>query len=127
MQRVSGVAVSFYFLVHIIETGNVVGGLSIWSAPAYDFAKNSWNSTFQILNNPLFDAGLVVIGLLLTFHTFNGLRLVLAEFGYFIGKPQRPEYPYKPSSQNRLQDAMIWASAVLAAIAAVYAVNVLFG
>lgn len=127
MQRVSGVVVSFYFLAHMIETGNVVGGLSIWSPPTYDLAKNSWNSTLEFLKNPLFDAGLVVIGFMLTFHTFNGLRLFVSEFGYGIGKPQRPDYPYKPKSLNKMQDAIVWVSAVLASVAAVYALNVLFG
>lgn len=127
MQRVSGVAVSLYFLAHIIETGNVVGGLSVWSPPAYDLAKNTWNNTVDFLKNPLFDAGLVIIGVLLTFHTFNGLRLIVSELGFGIGKAQRPDYPYKPRSQNKLQAALIWISAILSAIAAVYAVNILFG
>lgn len=127
MQRVSGVGVSFYFLAHIIETGNVVGGLSMWSIPAYDVAKNSWNNTVDFLRNPLFDFGLVVIGFLLTFHTSNGLRLFFSEFGYGIGKPARPDYPYRPRSQNMLQDLIIWLSAILAAGAAVYALNILFG
>lgn len=127
MQRVSGVGVSLYFLAHIIETGNVVGGLSIWTVPAYDVAKNSWDNTVDFLRNPLFDFGLIVIGFLLTFHTFNGLRLFLTEFGYGIGKPARPDYPYKPKSQNTLQDLIVWLSAILAAVAAVYALNVFFG
>lgn len=127
MQRVSGVAVSLYFLAHIIETGNVVGGLPIWSPPAYDIAKKSWNSTVEFLKNPLFDFGLVVIGFMLTFHTFNGLRLFFSEFGYGVGKPARPDYPYHPRSQNKMQALMIWLSAVLAAISVVYALNVLFG
>ncbi|MBM3897928.1 MAG: hypothetical protein FJ358_05320 [Thaumarchaeota archaeon] len=127
MQRVSGVGVSLYFVAHIIETGNVVGGLSVWGVPAYDIAKNSWNSTVDFLENPLFDLGLVIIGFLLTFHTFNGVRLFFSELGYGIGKPARPDYPYKPRSQNTIQDLMVWISAVLAALAAVYALTVLFG
>ena len=126
MQRVSGIAVSLYFLAHIIETGSAVGGLSIWSVPAYDFAKTSWNNTAGFLENPIFDIGLIVIGFLLTFHSFNGLRLFFGEFGYGIGKPRRPDYPYKPKSQNTVQDLIIWLSAILAATAAVYALNVLF-
>ncbi len=126
MQRVSGTAVSLYFLAHIIETGSVVGGPSVWSVPTYDFAKISWSDTVDFLKNPIFDFGLIVIGFLLTFHTFNGLRLFFSEFGYGIGKPARPDYPYKPRSQNTVQDLIIWLSAVLAAAAAVYALNVLF-
>jgi succinate dehydrogenase / fumarate reductase cytochrome b subunit len=31
------------------------------------------------------------------FHAMNGLRLILIELGFFLGKPQEPVYPYKSS------------------------------
>jgi succinate dehydrogenase/fumarate reductase cytochrome b subunit len=31
------------------------------------------------------------------FHAFNGVRLVLVELGFAIGKPIEPVYPYKTS------------------------------
>jgi len=31
------------------------------------------------------------------FHAMNGLRLMLIEFGFFLGKPKDPIYPYSTS------------------------------
>jgi succinate dehydrogenase/fumarate reductase cytochrome b subunit len=31
------------------------------------------------------------------YHAFNGLRLVLVELGFAVGKPIEPIYPYKTS------------------------------
>ncbi len=86
LQRISGLAVTGYFLAHIVETGNVVGGLGIWSIPATSHAQDVWTATFRFLDNPMFDMGLVVIGFMLAYHTVNGIRLTLTEFGLLAGK-----------------------------------------
>jgi len=31
------------------------------------------------------------------FHAMNGLRLILVELGFFLGKPKDPIYPYETS------------------------------
>ena len=127
LQRISGIAVTGYFLAHIVETGNVVGGLDVWSIPATSYAQDVWTATFQFLDNPMFDLGLVVIGFMLTYHTINGIRLTLAEFGFLMGRPARPDFPYTPKSFTVAQRAIFWLSVILAAAAAVYALNVFFG
>ena len=90
LQRISGIAVAGYFLAHIVETGNVVGGLDVWSVPSMSTAGDVWTATFRFLDNPLFDAGLVVIGFMLAYHTINGIRLTLTEFGFLQGKTDSP-------------------------------------
>jgi len=127
LQRISGIAVTVYFLAHIVETGNVVGGIGVWSVPPKDFASDVWTATFQFLDNPFFDIGLVVIGFMLAYHTINGIRLTLTEFGYLQGRPARPDFPYEPKSLSKPQRAMFWASILFAVATAVYALNVLFG
>lgn len=127
LQRISGIVVTAYFLAHIVETGNVVGGLSVWNAPSADFARDVWTATFRFLDNPLFDIGLVVVGFLLTYHTINGIRLTLTEFGLLQGKPSRPDFPYKPKSFTNSQRALFWLSILFATATAVYALNIFFG
>jgi succinate dehydrogenase / fumarate reductase cytochrome b subunit len=127
LQRISGIAVTGYFLAHILETGNVVGGLSVWSVPPFNMARDVWTATFHFLDNPFFDIGLVVIGFMLTYHTIIGIRLTLTEFGFLQGRPARPDFPYEPKSFSRTQRAIFWLSVFFAAATAVYAVSVFFG
>ena len=126
LQRISGIAVTAYFLAHIVETGNVVGGIEVWGVPSTDFARGIWTATFQFLDNPLFDTGLVIIGFMLTYHTVNGIRLTLTEFGLLQGKPTRPDFPYEPKSFSKAQRAIFWLSIVLAVATAIYSLNVFF-
>jgi len=110
-----------------VETGNVVGGLDVWSIQSKDIAQDVWTATVSFLDNPLFDIGLVVIGFMLSYHTINGIRLTLTEFGFLQGRPSRPDFPYEPKSFSKAQRAIFWLSIIFAAATAVYALNVFFG
>jgi succinate dehydrogenase/fumarate reductase cytochrome b subunit len=77
LQRISGIAVTGYFLAHIVETGNVVGGLDVWNVPPITQAQDVWTATFRFLENPLFDAGLVVIGFMLAYQSHSRRSSVL--------------------------------------------------
>src|SRR5271157_1505408 len=125
LQRISGIAVTFYFLAHIVETGNVVGGFGVWSVPSTGQAGDVWTATFHFLENPFFDLGLVIIGFMLSYHTINGIRLTLTEFGLLQGKPSRPDFPYETKSFSIAQRALFWLSVLFAVATAVYALNVL--
>ncbi|MEM3819265.1 MAG: hypothetical protein QXF08_02290, partial [Nitrososphaerota archaeon] len=46
---------------------------------------------------------LIILGIIVVFHTFNGIRLVLAEYGFIVGKPERAVYPYKMTSLSGAQ------------------------
>lgn len=129
LQRVSGVVVMLYFVMHIIETGNVIGGPEVWSIrpDAYAYANKVWSETIEFLSNPLFDAGLVVIGFMVAFHTINGIRLFLTHFGYGLGKPARPEPHEKPKSMSNIQRALFWISIIFAVFALVYTIDAFFG
>lgn len=126
-QRISGIAVTAYFLAHIVETGNVVGGLGVWGVPSTDVARAVWTATFHFLDNPLFDTGLIVIGFMLAYHTVNGIRLTLTEFGLLQGRPTRPDFPYEPRSFTIAQRAIFWFSVLFATATAIYAINLFFG
>ncbi|MCS7136087.1 MAG: hypothetical protein RMJ14_00595 [Nitrososphaerota archaeon] len=66
LQRLSGIGITIFAFVHLLYT--------------------SWHPGVW---------GDVVLGILVVYHTLNGLRLVLTEHGFLIGKPTRAVYPYR--------------------------------
>jgi len=54
----------------------------------------------------------LVVGIAI--HGLNGLRLILTEFGLFVGKPSKPIYPYRTSldRQRLLTGGVIILSAI---------------
>ncbi|MCS7110290.1 MAG: hypothetical protein NZ956_02320 [Candidatus Caldarchaeum sp.] len=126
MQRISGVVIALYFVMHVASTGQVVGGPSVWTLPPYEYAKQVWLETKEFLANPLFDAGLVILAFMIFFHSINGVRLVLAHFGLILDKPTRPEYPYHPGSMSKIQRVIFWVSVAFATAALVYSLDVFF-
>ncbi len=64
---------------------------------------------------------------IVVFHGFNGIRLILAEYGLIFQKPSRIEYPYKAKGLRPLQKHLIWAAIVLAIVAALWSGTILFG
>jgi len=67
----------------------------------------------------------LVIGMCV-FHTGNGIRLMIAQMGYGLGKAERPDYPYKPQSINMKGKACIYATLGMAALAMWYGMAVMF-
>ncbi len=129
LQRISGVVITLYFVAHIVETGYVVGGPSVWTIrpDAQQYAERVWTETIKFLSNPLFDAGLAIIGFFVAFHTINGIRLFLAHFGWGLGRPTRPEPMHRPQSMSPIQRALFWASIAFAVFALVYTIDAFFG
>jgi succinate dehydrogenase / fumarate reductase cytochrome b subunit len=84
LMRITGLGLLAYFIGHIIETGNILSGEGAW---------NSMLELTQTTEGHIFLA--LVIGMCV-FHTGNGIRLMLVQMGYGVGKPARPDYPYKP-------------------------------
>ncbi|MEM0090715.1 MAG: hypothetical protein QXF84_05145 [Nitrososphaerota archaeon] len=66
IQRLSGIGIVIFAFIHLLYT--------------------SWHPSGW---------GDVILGVLVTYHTLNGLRLVLTEHGFLIGKPTRAVYPYR--------------------------------
>ena len=52
---------------------------------------------------------------------------MLQQMGYGIGKPARPDYPYKPQSLNMKGKACIYATIGVTALAMWYGIAVMFG
>lgn len=114
-QRITGVFLLVYFVGHVFETSNIINGADAWKA-FLELTQTPWGHTFLIL----------VIGAS-TFHSANGVRLIFTHFGVGLGMPGRPDYPYSAASLNYKQKSGIWIALILAAVAMLYGMSVLFG
>lgn len=83
--RLSGLGLIAYMVLHIVETANRIRGEQAWAGLMALFAS----PPFQVIEYLLFAAAV--------FHALNGLRLMITELGFFLGKPKEPVYPYSTS------------------------------
>ena len=83
--RLSGLGLIAYMSLHIIETANRMRGEQAWAGLMGLFAS----PLFKVIEYLLFVAAI--------FHAMNGIRLLLVELGFFLGKPKEPVYPYSTS------------------------------
>jgi succinate dehydrogenase / fumarate reductase cytochrome b subunit len=72
-------------VLHIIETANRIRGEQAWAGLMALFAS----PPFKVIEYLLFAAAV--------FHALNGVRLLLTELGFFLGRPKEPVYPYSSS------------------------------
>ncbi len=85
LHRVTGLGILLFFLMHIFESSVRI------------FGPESWNAAMDFLKHPLFKVGEFVVVIGFAFHALNGLRLILVELGFAVGKAEEPVYPYKSS------------------------------
>ena len=83
--RLSGLGLLAYMILHIIETANRIRGEEAWAALMALFAS----PPFRVIEYLLFAMAV--------FHAMNGIRLMITELGFFLGKPREPIYPYSSS------------------------------
>ena len=83
--RLSGIGLVAYMVLHIIETANRMRGEEAWAGLMALFAS----PPFKVIEYLLFAAAV--------FHAMNGVRLLLTELGFFLGKPRESVYPYSTS------------------------------
>jgi succinate dehydrogenase / fumarate reductase, cytochrome b subunit len=85
LHRLTGLGLLFYFLLHILVTSSRA------------FGEASWQRAMGLVSGPLFVAGEFLVFVAFVFHGLNGIRLILVELGFGIGKPIEPIYPYRTS------------------------------
>lgn len=83
--RLSGMGLIAYMVLHIIETANRMRG------------EEAWAWLMALFASPLFRVIEYLLFALAVFHAMNGVRLLLVELGFFLGKPKEPVYPYSTS------------------------------
>lgn len=94
LHRLTGLGILLFLLLHLVETSYRIYG------------KGPWEATMAFFDKPLFLSLEYVVFAALIFHGLNGLRLILEEMGYLLGKPGRPVFPYVSSRQR--QRPVIW-------------------
>ena len=114
LMRLTGLGLLAYFIGHICETSHILDGKAVWDK-SLEMTQTTEGHLFLAL----------VIGMCV-FHTGNGIRLMVAQMGYGIGKAERPDYPYKPQSINMKGKACIYATLGMAALAMWYGMAVMF-
>jgi succinate dehydrogenase / fumarate reductase cytochrome b subunit len=115
LMRLSGLGLLAYFVAHIYETSSILRGQVGW---------NEFLELTQTIEGHIF---LALVIAMCVFHTVNGIRVMLGHGGVGVGKPARPDYPYEPASQNYRHKIGIYSAILLAAIATMYGLAVMFG
>ena len=102
LHRLCGLGILAYFIMHIFVTATRVQG------------EQAWESTMSSVHGIFFLIGEFLVFVAFAYHAINGVRLILTEFGVFMGKPMMPDYPYKQSTLR--QRPVLLVVMVLAAI-----------
>ncbi len=101
LHRITGLGLLLFGILHLIETTFFrIQGQDVWEA------------TMAILRKPWFEVGLYLVAVAFVFHALNGLRLILQELGFGLGKPAPPIYPFK----DALRKKRLWTMAMLVAV-----------
>jgi len=87
-QRITGPLILLYLLAHVIVSG---------------FRTNEalWEKVMGALEHPAVHVLEFLLIAVVVYHSFNGLRLILTELGLFIGRMERPVYPYRTSLERQ--------------------------
>jgi len=106
IHRITGLGLAAYFLLHILVT------------TARAFGQESWEKWMGFLHHPVFKIAEFLVFAAFAVHGLNGIRLVLVELGYAVGRPEEPVYPYSSSLhvQRPLMFVMMGAAAILIAL-----------
>ncbi len=115
LHRVTGLALILFVLVHLIMT-------TVFRIQGQDV----WESIMTLLHNPWFKAGEYLVAVAFVYHALNGLRLIIQELGFALGKPAPPIYPFKDAlRKKRILTIVIMVVVVI--LAAVFLFDFLSG
>jgi len=101
LHRLTGLGLLCYLLVHVVVTSLRAFGIYSWVEGAF-------------FHQPIFKVGEFLVFATFAYHAFNGIRLVLVELGFAVGRPIEPIYPYQTSLN--VQRPLLILMMVLAAI-----------
>lgn len=101
LHRVTGLGLMLFGIFHLTAT-------TIFRVQG----EAVWNSTMAFLDNPLFKIGEFLVVVAFAYHALNGLRLILQELGFTLGKPVPPIYPFKDAIRRK----RLWTLATMAAV-----------
>ncbi len=102
LHRVTGLGILAYFLLHIFVTSSRALG------------QAAWQNAMAKVTGPVFTIGEFLVFAAFAFHAINGIRLVLVELGFAVGRPIEPVYPYRTSVD--VQRPLAVGAMILAAV-----------
>jgi succinate dehydrogenase / fumarate reductase cytochrome b subunit len=83
LHRITGVGLVVWLFLHVYSMSYLAGG------------RGPFEYIIELYDQPMAHLGeFLMIGALI-FHGLNGLRLGLLEFGFLLGRPKRPVYPFR--------------------------------
>lgn len=103
IHRLAGLGILLFFMLHIFESSLRV------------FGPRTWEAAMATMKHPLFEIGEFLVFIGFAFHALNGIRLILIELGFAVGKAEEPTYPYRTSlnTQRPLMLIVMVLSAIL--------------
>jgi len=111
LHRITGIGLFAFVILHVILMSSRM------------FGEEVYHQVHGLLMNPYADIGMVIVVAALLFHGFNGIRLLLHEYGILFVRPKRPVYPYRVSVKSsgvRLFTVLMIILAVLFFIPVLY-------
>ena len=101
LHRVTGLGLILFVIFHLTAT-------TVFRMQGQDI----WEATMAIVHNPWFKIGEYLVVVAFIYHALNGLRLILQELGFALGRPTPPIYPFKDS----LRKKRLWAVLIMVVI-----------
>lgn len=105
-----------YILHRITGLGLILFGIFHLTATTFFRIQGQgvWESTLGLLETPALKVGEYVVVIAFVFHALNGLRLILQELGFLLGKPGPVVYPYKDGLRRKRPFAIIIVVIIIA-------------
>ena len=103
LHRLSGLVLLLFLIAHIALTSSRLLGVEVW----VQMLTIARSPVVKLFEYPVLAA--------FAFHAFNGVRLIVIELGFVVGRGERPAYPYRGSilKQRPLLLAMMVLTAAL--------------
>ncbi len=95
LHRVSGLALLGFLVLHVFVTSARLLG------------EETWRSLMAVTHSPLMMALEYLVYAAFAFHAINGIRLILIELGFAVGRPDDPVYPYEGSLHKQRPLALV--------------------
>jgi succinate dehydrogenase / fumarate reductase cytochrome b subunit len=109
LHRVTGLGLIFFGIFHLTAT-------TIFRVQGQDV----WEATMLFLDNPFLKAGEFLVVTAFAYHVLNGLRLILQELGFTLGKPVPPIYPFKDAIRKKRLWTLVTLAAIMILVAAFF-------
>ena len=106
LHRISGTALLLFLMAHVFVTSTRL------------FGEAAWERVMSLTHSPVLKFLEYLVYAAFVFHALNGVRLILIELGFAVGRPDQPVFPYKSSlnKQRKLMIGLMVLTAILIAL-----------